>query len=129
METIVSLLVLGAIFLITYVVKSLSTSQGDGGKQVFGEGFPTIEILEPEQEPEQKVSRPSVAPRVSTIPTSHVERSPQFKKEPAQSPRVASNIQLLKNEDPAKHGYSVALNNKSDAKRAFIHSEIFNRKY
>ena len=125
METIVSLLVLGAIFLITYVVKSLSTSQGDGGKQVFGEGFPTIEILEPEQ----KVSRPSVAPRVSTIPTSHVERSPQFKKESAQSPRVASNIQLPKNEDPAKHGYSVALNNKSDAKRAFIYSEIFNRKY
>ena len=43
MGSIVSILVVGAIYLVVYVVKSLGTAPGNDGGKPFGESFPTIE--------------------------------------------------------------------------------------
>ena len=125
METVISLLVLGAIYLISYVMKSLSATQGEeGGKPILGEGFPTIEVLQPETE--TKATTPCV-PKKTTVPAPHVEAENRTVTRLSQ---VDTKLQTLKkDETPVKHERLVALNSKSDAKRAFIYSEIFNRKY
>ena len=152
METIVSLLVLGAIYLVSYVMKSLSASPGEeGGKSIFGEGFPTIEVLEPEQEyeheqeplpvPEPKpepmfepqprieVPRPTVVPKAYSAPTPRAEYVPAIERTTTVLSQTSVPAQAMETEKPARRERLVALNSKSEAKRAFIYSEIFNRKY
>ena len=123
METVISLLVLGAIYLVMFVMRSLSTPQGEeGGKPVFGEGFPTIEVLQPETETKTVATG---APTVSAPAAPVVQKDRMANR----LSHVDSSAQPAKKEEPVKHGRLVALNSKSDAKRAFIYSEIFNRKY
>lgn len=124
METIISLLVLGAVYLISYVMKSLSASQGEeGGKPVFGEGFPTIEVLKPES-PASPVASDTVA-----TPIRRVEPAVTPKRVSTPLPQAENANKNLKNENCTKKERLVALKSKSDAKRAFIYSEIFDRKY
>lgn len=124
METIISLLVLGAVYLISYVMKSLSASQGEeGGKPVFGEGFPTIEVLKPES------SASPVAPDAVATPIRRVEPAVTPKRVSTPLPQAENANKNLKNENCTKKERLVALKSKSDAKRAFIYSEIFDRKY
>ena len=148
METVISLLVLGAIYLVSYVMKSLSASSGEeGGKSIFGEGFPTIEVLEPEheQEPEPKpvfeskpepkpepkveIPRPLAVPKVYTMPKPQVKPAPAVERVATAVPQTSVQVHSFETEEPVKHKRLVALNSKSAAKRAFIYSEIFNRKY
>ena len=144
METIVSLLVLGAIYLVSYVMKSLSAPSGEeGGKSIFGEGFPTIEVLEPEHEPELEpkpvfeskpepkleIPRPLAVPKVYTMPKPQVKPAPAVERVAPAVPQTSVQVHSFETEEPVKHKRLVALNSKSDAKRAFIYSEIFNRKY
>ena len=124
METIISLLVLGAVYLISYVMKSLSASQGEeGGKPVFGEGFPTIEVLKPES------PASPVAPDAVATPIRRVEPAVTPKRVSTPLPQAENANKNLKNENCTKKERLVALKSKSDAKRAFIYSEIFDRKY
>lgn len=124
METIVSLLALGAIYLVSYVMKSLSATSQDeeGAKPVFGEGFPTIEILQPgtEEKTGTLVSAKPIPDVVTARKTAAVTPRPL---------KVDSPVRNDGKEEPLKRGRLVALSNKSEAKRAFIYSEIFNRKY
>lgn len=129
METVISLLVLGAVYSISYVIKGLSPKgTDDGGKPIFGEGFPTIDVLEPEPEPEpykQAPERPVVVPK----PSADVVK--QRLKAVDRSLKTTAPVTPVpeKSDEPVRHKRLVALNNKSEAKRAFIYSEIFNRKY
>ena len=124
METIIPLLVLGAVYLISYVMKSLSASQGEeDGKPVFGEGFPTIEILKPES-PASPVASDAVA-----TPIRRVEPAVTPKRVSTPLPQAENTTQNSKNENCVKRERLVALKSKSAAKQAFIYSEIFNRKY
>lgn len=127
MGSLVSLLVLGAIYSIVYVVKKLSPPQ-DGGKQVFGEAFPEIEMPEPQPE--------YVAPARAAAPERHPskpERKPRGASQPQPQPvrPVAADDEAFdKNDGKQTAGKPlVRLDNKSEAKKAFIYSEIFKRKY
>ena len=122
MGSLVSLLVLGAVYSIVYVVKNLGGN--DGGK-VFGEGFPTVEMLEPEQEQD---TVPPVPPVV--VPVRAAEKHLQRKKDALRAahsivPPAADD----KTGEPVKKERLARLGSKSEAKRAFLYSEIFNRKY
>ena len=117
MGSIVAILVFGAIYSIVYVVKSLASSPGED-KQVFGESFPTVGILEPVQE-EPDGAEPAV---VMTAPASKTkQKKPVVDRAPQTKPAV-----LL---EPEKKERLVKLAGKTEAKRAFLYSEIFNRKY
>ena len=125
MGSLISLLVLGAIYSIVYVVKRLSPPM-DGGKQVFGEAFPEIEIPEPQPE--------YVAPAHEAAPERHPSK-PERKARGASQPQpvrpvAAEEAAFDKNEEKQATGERfVRLGNKSEAKKAFIYSEIFKRKY
>lgn len=127
MGSLISLLVLGAIYTVVYVVKRLSPTQ-DGGEQVFGEAFPEIEMPEPQPE--------YVAPAREAAPERHPskpERKPRGASQPQPQPvrPVAADDEAFdKNEEKQATGERfVHLGNKSEAKKAFIYSEIFKRKY
>lgn len=129
MGSLVSLLVLGAIYTVVYVVKRLTPPQ-DGGKQVFGEAFPEIEMPEPQPE--------YVAPAREAAPERHPskpERKPRGASQPQPQPQpvrpvAAEETAFDKNEEKQATGERfVRLGNKSEAKKAFIYSEIFKRKY
>ena len=125
MGSLVSLLVLGAIYSIVYVVKKLAPPM-DGEKQVFGEAFPEIEIPEPQPE--------YVAPAREAAPegrSSKPERKPRGASQPQPvRPVAAEEAAFDKNEEKQATGERfVRLGNKSEAKKAFIYSEIFKRKY
>lgn len=125
MGSLISLLVLGAIYSIVYVVKRLSPPQ-DGGKQVFGEAFPEIEMPEPQPE--------YVARAREAAPERHPSK-PERKRRGASQPQpvrpvVADDEAFDKNDGKQTAGKPlVHLGNKSEAKKAFIYSEIFKRKY
>ena len=125
MGSLISLLVLGAIYSIVYVVKRLSPPQ-DGEKQVFGEAFPEIEM--PEPQPEYVVLAREVAPEGHP---SKPERKPRGASQPQPVRPVAAGDEAFdKNDGKQTAGKPlVHLGNKSEAKKAFIYSEIFKRKY
>lgn len=117
MGSLVSLLVLGAIYAITYVVKNL------GGKEdgrSFGESFPTIEVLEPEL-PE--------ATAVQQHPVVERHAAPAKSRTRVNEPSLRVVAPAVKEEKQGKRERLVKIGNKSEAKRAFLYSEIFNRKY
>jgi hypothetical protein len=121
MGTIISLVIFGAVYCFIYIAKNFSPAPKEEG-MTFGENFPTVEILEPAEEPagEEPVKEmPTVvqpAPaKVAVQKRPDVDRSPQTR-----SPEVPVS---------AKKERLIRLDSKSEAKRAFLYSEIFNRKY
>lgn len=134
MGSLISLLVLGAIYSIVYVVKTLRPTPEKDGGQLFGESFPTIEVLEPEQERESvfPVEPPVIQPVASPAATPKVKAPHRG----ASSRRPSNLVQTMAQEkrdtgleSVPRHGAAVKINSKSEAKRAFLYSEIFNRKY
>ena len=106
-----------AIYLLIYIARNFASAPKEF-EQGFGENFPTVEILEPVlEEPAKDI--PAVVQRapakVAVQKRPDVDRSPQTR-----SPEVPVS---------AKKERLVRLNSKSEAKRAFLYSEIFNRKY
>ena len=132
----VSLLVLGAIYSIVYVVKNLGSSTGEG-KQVFGESFPEVEVLEPAPVPEfvapapEKTSkkRSSRAKQKRVWNGSASGTVPQPQPRPVQPVAAEMPVPEKSEGEAAAKERLVRLHGKSEAKRAFIYSEIFNRKY
>lgn len=106
-----------AIYLLIYIARNFASAPKEF-EQGFGENFPTVEILEPVLEEPVK-AEPAVvqhAPaKVAVQKRPDVDRSPQTR-----SPEVPVS---------AKKERLVRLDSKSEAKRAFLYSEIFNRKY
>ena len=119
MSSLVSILVLGAIYLIVYVVKSLGATPAKDGGHVFNEGFPVIDTLEPE--------KGNVAPVHSAVPVKERRQKDGDVVRPVLD--VMRPVTEKSAENHAAGERLVKLNSKSDAKRAFIYSEIFNRKY
>lgn len=127
MGLLVSMLVFVVIYTIVYVVKKLAPPM-DGEQQVFGEAFPEIEMPEPQPE--------YVAPARDAAPEGHPskpERKPRGAYQPQPQPVrpvAAEEAAFDKNEEKQATGKPlVHLGNKSEAKKAFIYSEIFKRKY
>lgn len=125
MSSIVSILIFGAVYLVVYVVKSLGATPGNDGGKPFGESFPSIEILEPER------SEPVPAPTPTVVAPKRPAREPGPQRHSVQKPaRVAAPSEPEKESpEPVRRERLVKFGSKSDAKRAFLYSEIFNRKY
>ena len=124
MGSLVSLLVLGAIYAVVYVVKNLAPSGGKDAK-VFGEEFPEVEVLEPQPEFVAPMPGKSAEKR-----SSKTRQKRDGASKPVSQPQPVHPVEEGKDDKkPASEGRLVRLNNKSEAKRAFIYSEIFNRKY
>ena len=117
MGTIISLVIFGAVYCLIYIAKNFASAPKEF-EQGFGENFPTVEILEPVLEEPVK-AEPAVVPpapaKVAVQKRPDVDRSPQTR---------SSEVPV-----PAKKERLIRLNSKSEAKRAFLYSEIFNRKY
>lgn len=118
METIISIVVLVAIYSVVFVVKSLASKSADvKGTPFTGEVFPTIDILKPD---------------------SHAGHEPIMKENIVDHKRVSAKSRTSKevtvekpNENAAQQvsRKGISLKFKSEAKRAFIYTEILNRKY
>lgn len=123
MELLLTLLLVGVAYVVS-AIRHMTPSETGGNKLprgVMGEAFPAIEPVE-EEEPfvveqprprKRKNSAPAPRPvqKASVAPSAAVEPSPAPK------------------EAPAAQKERFAIKTKSDAKRAIIYSEIFNRKY
>ena len=121
MGTIISLVIFGAVYCFIYIAKNFSPAPKEEG-MTFGENFPTVELLEPAEEPageEPLKEMPTVAQ--SAPAKAVVQKRPDVDR----SPQTRSPEVLV----PAKKERLIRLNSKSEAKRAFLYSEIFNRKY
>ena len=126
MKEIIPILVFAVIYFAMYVLRNLSPSNKEsaGETQTFGDSFPDVEILEPAQDASGHVaalpkSRRKVSPDVASSATTTA--APKDKAAAAVATEPASPKE--------SHTRAVSLSTKSEAKRAFLYSEIFNRKY
>ncbi|MBR3877373.1 MAG: hypothetical protein IKJ23_04245 [Bacteroidaceae bacterium] len=123
MESIVSIVVLIAVYSLIAIVKViLSKDGGVEAKPVMGEAFPEIEHLEPEETLEEPsiVKNIGKKSKVRDFAKLSDNRTLSFESD-AEAPESVSIER--RNSD------KVIMKSKSDAKRAFIYSEVFNRKY
>ena len=115
------LIAIGA-YSIYLVIKSLNTNHSDvKGTPVGGEVFPTIKMYTPDEKTyEEYIKIPDTNTTTKTTTRkSYTERKKETK---TISPVPSVGTE---NENISK----ITLKNRSEAKRAFIHAEIFNRKY
>lgn len=124
METIIALVVLVIVYSVSFVIKTL-TKEGEVTVKPLGkEPFPTIEMPEPSEGYSTIQESSDGTPQYVSAAGSKqqiIARSAQ---------RITSNVNVAV--PPAtknKQSNGVAMKSISDAKQAFIYSEIFNRKY
>lgn len=133
MEDIFPLLAVAIIYAVTYVLKK-SFSNGD---QELGEAFPPIEVLGSGEETDVPDAGDSAVPsdtgRVatsshqrSTAPYSETRRADEGRRVTDDADNVAHAVHAAHAENREKR---FSIKGKSEAKRAFIYSEIFGRKY
>lgn len=121
MGTIISLVIFGAVYCFIYIAKNFSPAPKEEG-MTFGENFPTVEFLEPAEEPAGEEPVKDIPGVVQPAPAKvAVQKRPDV----GRSPQTG----LPEAPVPEKKQRRVRLNGKSEAKRAFLYSEIFNRKY
>jgi hypothetical protein len=123
MGTILFILIFGAVYLIIYVVKSLGSALGEvDGKRTLGENFPQFEVLEPQQENSAHVTSVDAARSIDAGRRRNNSASHK-------AAVAVSSAPEKKSEETARKERLVKIENKTDAKRAFLYSEIFSRKY
>lgn len=115
MLTIVLFVVVVAIYAVAYVVKSLMSGNVDvKGTPVMGEAFPKIDVYNGfnDDTKEQQIVQPAEMKSKKPLNTSN-----NF---------IGEKTVVVEKEKKEKH---FSLKKRSDARRAFIHAEILNRKY
>ena len=122
METIISLVVVGVIYSAIYIVKRLISKSADAaGAPIMGEPFPHIEVLETEERGPDEAPLKREADR---------RKTPEYGEKPSRTAyghRSTSDSSSAADDRPKGKRFSIS--DKSEAKRAFIYAEIFNRKY
>ncbi|MBO5806613.1 MAG: hypothetical protein J6Q98_00255 [Bacteroidaceae bacterium] len=119
MESIIAIVILGIVYSIVFTLRSAMSKNADvKARPVMQEAFPQIEILESEE------------PADNVTPTV-VEQTPVGKAASrgtisVNRPLAVSETSLIPFQGKEKR---FRLKGKTEAKRAFIYSEIFNRKY
>ena len=116
MEEIVQILIFVAAMVIAVVGKSSKSKKQTATpspEDVLKEAFPGTEYLQPEE----KASQPQPIRPIKAKRTSPKVRTPRV--EPQQAPLVV----------PQKQTDKIKLSTRAEARKAFIYSEIFNRKY
>ena len=116
METVLGLVVVGIIYSVVFVVKSVfSKNPGVDAKPVMTEVFPEIKMYEQPFLHEETLLHQNQKKKKAVKAVSKEQPHGIVKKE-------------IPVEEKKEHG-KFSINGKSEAKRAFIYSEIFNRKY
>lgn len=114
---LVFVLVVVAVYVVLFVVRSLSSKAADvKGTPVLGDSFPVIEVYNERREGykgNEHVQATVSKRKQQATPVKHVA----VEKQPIESPLVVEE----------KKPFS--LKKRSEARRAFIHAEIMNRKY
>ena len=121
MATLIFWLIAAGSYSIYFVVKSLKSTHDDvKGTPIGGEVFPPIKMYTPDTNTYEEYIE---APDTKAKPKSATTKSKtEEKSNKAASVTPPADIE---NEEGSK----ISLKNRSEAKRAFIHAEIFNRKY
>lgn len=133
MEDIFPLLAVVIIYAVTYVLKK-SFSNGD---QELGEAFPPIEVLDSGEETAAPDTGDGTVPSdTSRVATSSHQRSTapdRGTRRTDEGRRATEDVNNVTNVAHAAHAENrekrFSIKGKSEAKRAFIYSEIFGRKY
>lgn len=123
MELLLTLLLVGVAYVV-FVIRHMTPSETGGNKLprgVMGEAFPTIEPVEEEES--FVVEQPRPRKRKNSAP------APRPVQKASVAPSAAVTQSPAPKEAPAAQKERFAIKTKSDAKRAIIYSEIFNRKY
>lgn len=126
MESIISLVVFGIIYSAVYMIKAaMSGNEGVETKPITAEPFPEIE--EPESEyGEAPVQTVCVEPVVQPVKKKSVK--PVASSNGPVRTTVGGPVLHESVKEPAKKE-RITIKGSSEAKRAFIYSEVFNRKY
>ena len=122
MATVIFWLIAAGAYSIYFVVKSLKSTHDDvKGTPIGGEVFPTIKMYTPDtQTYEENFKTPDTDTNLKPAARkSHIEDKKSYKAAQATPPADTEKEESSK----------ISLKNRSEAKRAFIHAEIFNRKY
>ena len=115
------LIAIGA-YSIYLVIKSLNTNHSDvKGTTVGGEVFPTIKMYTPDEKTYEEYIK---TPDTNTTAKAATKKSSSERKKETKTITPLHSVGT-ENENISK----ITLKNRSEAKRAFIHAEIFNRKY
>ena len=125
MEDIIQILVFAGIMIFTAIVKSLKADkkqETSSPKEVLKDLFPDV------------MENPEEVEAVPVIPTPHPEPVTQQTKvtkevHPISSVSPIISVSTLKKEKDIEIDKDIRIRSKQDARRAFIYSEIFNRKY
>ena len=116
MEEILQILIFVGAMVIAVVgqnAKNKKKPKTTSPQEVLEDMFPEIEV-----DQETPIAEPQPAPRPKPV-CKRKPRMVSISPEPPQTPVS----------QPAKEKEKISLNNRKEAKRAFIYSEIFNRKY
>ena len=121
METLISLVIFGVVYFLIYVVKNMIPKcQGTVPVNDMGEVFQQTDMPEPE----------IVAPVVTKTVRENSRKRPLLYGEgeaAGNKEHRSTSDTAVKSESPK--GKRSCIGNRSEAKRAFIYSEIFKRKY
>ena len=106
--------------IVSYMRNEAKAKKGEEEAQqphTFGENFPDVEYVETFSQP----SSPAVRPQPS-------RGKKNTNNEPSSGKNATKPVEPVETAAPTR-GAKVALKGKSDVKKAFIYSEILNRKY
>lgn len=124
MDIIIGIVIVAVVYIFSNIRKLSSTDAEESTlpRGVMGEPFPTVEPWE--MEPQPFTEQHPVTPK---------SKGKSRKKKSVQAtiiaPPVDTAAQPVEEDTAASKKESFAIKTKSDAKRAIIYSEIFNRKY
>lgn len=130
-ESIITVVVLVIVYSVSFIIKTLSKKGAVIVKPLSKEPFPTIEVLEPSEG--YSTIQESSAGTQQTVSAAGSRVSSAGSKQKIIARSAQRTISNVKETAPSvtkhKQGKGIAMKSLSDAKRAFIYSEIFNRKY
>ena len=112
METVLSLVAIGIIYSVVFLVKSLWAKNPGVEAKPLSEVFPEIKMYE----------QHAGADEIPVPQKEKVNVKPVRMSKPIEKPVEKKVDEVVKHK-------RFSISNKSEAKRAFIYSEIFNRKY
>lgn len=130
-ESIIAVVVLVIVYSVSFIIKTLSKKGEVIVKPLSKEPFPTIEVLEP-SEGYSTIPESSAGTQQTVSAAGSCVSSAGSKKQiiARSAQHTASYVKSNPPSDTKhKQGKGIAMKSLSDAKRAFIYSEIFNRKY
>lgn len=124
MDILIGIVIVAVVYIFSLMRKLSSTETDEEAlpRGVMGEAFPTVETYKMEPQP------------FTTQRNSRSKSKGQLRKKKSVQatiipPPVDTAAQLVEEDTAASKKESFAIKSKSDAKRAIIYSEIFNRKY